>query len=55
MLKHIIHCQSFHFQGLPESVCLCFTRELLQILKILHECKIIHGDFKADNIIVKSL
>ncbi|XP_071452708.1 uncharacterized protein [Hetaerina americana] len=39
----------------PESLAVYFTLEVLRIIRCLHNCKIIHGDIKPDNFLLRRL
>lgn len=39
----------------PEFLIMFFTLEMLHIVSKLHKCRIIHGDIKPDNFLLKSL
>ncbi|XP_035219292.1 mitotic checkpoint serine/threonine-protein kinase BUB1 beta-like [Stegodyphus dumicola] len=43
---------SFNTNKIPELVIMYLTMELLYIMSKIHECNIIHGDVKPDNIIL---
>ncbi|XP_075497955.1 mitotic checkpoint serine/threonine-protein kinase BUB1 isoform X2 [Primulina tabacum] len=39
--------------SMEEVLCIYYTIEMLQILETLHDAKIIHGDFKPDNLLIR--
>ncbi|KFM72034.1 Mitotic checkpoint serine/threonine-protein kinase BUB1 beta, partial [Stegodyphus mimosarum] len=43
---------AFNTNKIPELVVMYLTMELLHIMSKIHECNIIHGDVKPDNIIL---
>lgn len=51
-LLEIVNCYRCFSKKLPEVISLFYTLEMIKCLEILHNCEIIHGDFKADNILV---
>lgn len=43
------------YRTLDELVCIFFTIELIKVVEALHEIKIIHGDLKPDNCMIRLL
>ncbi|KAK5960046.1 protein kinase BUB1 PWA37_002534 [Arxiozyma heterogenica] len=43
------------YKTLDELVCIFFTIELIKVIEALHEIKIIHGDLKPDNCMIRLL
>ncbi|XP_073156645.1 mitotic checkpoint serine/threonine-protein kinase BUB1 [Henckelia pumila] len=39
--------------SMDEVLCIYYTIEMLQILETVHDAKIIHGDFKPDNLLIR--
>uniref|UniRef100_M1D6A6 ATP binding / protein kinase/ protein serine/threonine kinase n=2 Tax=Solanum tuberosum TaxID=4113 RepID=M1D6A6_SOLTU len=39
--------------AMEEVLCIYYTIEMLCILEILHDARIIHGDFKPDNLLIR--
>ncbi|AQZ18156.1 BUB1 (YGR188C) and MAD3 (YJL013C) [Zygosaccharomyces parabailii] len=38
---------------LDESLCMFFTVELMKVIEAIHEAKILHGDLKSDNCMIR--
>lgn len=45
----------FQNRSLPIPIAALFASQITSAVKYLHQCQIIHGDLKPDNVIVKSL
>ncbi|GBM60079.1 Mitotic checkpoint serine/threonine-protein kinase BUB1 beta [Araneus ventricosus] len=41
--------------GVPEFISMYLTLEMLHIMSQIHECQIIHGDIKPDNILLRDI
>ncbi|CAL1279057.1 unnamed protein product [Larinioides sclopetarius] len=41
--------------GIPEFISMYLTLEMLHIMSQIHECQIIHGDIKPDNILLRDI
>lgn len=42
-------------RALNENVIFCFMCKIIEAVQSLHNCKIIHGDLKPDNILIRSV
>ncbi|GFR21453.1 hypothetical protein TNCT_393361 [Trichonephila clavata] len=42
-------------ENIPETIIMYLTFEMLHIVSKIHECKIIHGDIKPDNILIRNV
>ncbi|XP_050530497.1 mitotic checkpoint serine/threonine-protein kinase BUB1-like [Daktulosphaira vitifoliae] len=42
-------------RSIPVTVAALFASQITSAIKYLHQCQIIHGDLKPDNVVVKSL
>lgn len=40
-------------KSMEEVLCIYYTIKMLYMLEILHNAHIIHGDFKADNLLIR--
>lgn len=45
----------FQKQSIPITVAALLSSQIITAIKFLHQCQIIHGDLKPDNVIVKSM
>lgn len=45
----------FQNRCIPVPIAALLVSQITSAIKYLHQCKIIHGDLKPDNVILKSL
>ncbi|XP_051151960.1 mitotic checkpoint serine/threonine-protein kinase BUB1 [Andrographis paniculata] len=52
-LQDAINSKIVRGGSMEEVLCIYYTIEMLQMLETLHHAKIIHGDFKPDNLLIR--
>ncbi|KAI4333945.1 hypothetical protein L6164_018693 [Bauhinia variegata] len=52
-LQDVINSYVVVAKSMEEVLCIYYTIEMLRMLETLHDCGIIHGDFKPDNLLIR--
>eukprot|EP00897_Mesotaenium_endlicherianum_P000093 jgi/Mesen1/10084/ME000074S09427 len=52
-LQDVLNAYLAAGQQMDEALCIFYTIEMLRMLEILHAARILHGDFKPDNLMVR--
>ncbi|XP_050431084.1 mitotic checkpoint serine/threonine-protein kinase BUB1 beta-like [Adelges cooleyi] len=55
LLSVILAYKQAMYRPIPVTVAALFASQITSAVKYLHQCQIIHGDLKPDNVVVKSL